>query len=355
MSYQESKFNNLDIWYFSGTGNAQFAAQQIKENAEKRGLKASIHNMACKEHDFSQIGDNTLVGFCYPTHGFNAPPIALKFLHNFPRGKSNTFFLNTRAGLKLYKIHLPGIGGIALWLPALIMILKGYKPIGFRPLDMPSNWISLHPGVRQKVIESIKKHCTQTLDRFSNRILSGKPILNGFLWLPIDIALIPISIAYYLAGRYFIAKTFFANYNCNSCGLCIKQCPVKAIVEKNKRPYWTFSCESCMRCMNSCPKRAIETAHGFTFLLWWGIFSVLSGLVTDLIIHYNILPNEIFTGYFGLAQDAITIIISFVMVYIAYRLLHQLLGIKMINRIITYTSLTHFKFWRRYYNNPTKN
>jgi ferredoxin len=348
------QFDCLSIWFFSGTGNAQFAAEQIKANAEKLAINATVQRMLSKKSNFDPFDENTLIGFCYPTHGFNAPPSVLKFLWHFPKGKNKVFLLNTRAGLKLYKIHLPGIGGIALWLPALIMFLKGYKPIGFRPLDMPSNWISLHPGIREKVIESIKKHCTCTLERFSKRILTGKPVLNGFLWFPVDIALIPISIAYYLGGRFFIAKTFFANYNCNSCGLCIKQCPVKAIVEKDKRPYWTFNCESCMKCMNSCPKRAIETAHGFTFLLWWTIFSALSGFVVKLIVHYNILPIELIQGSFGLVQNAITIIISFAIVYIAYRLLHQLLGLKLINRIITYTSLTHFKFWRRYYNNSVK-
>ena len=35
-------------------------------------------------------------------------------------------------------------------LPALILLTKGYRTVGWRPLDMPSNWISLNarPGYK---------------------------------------------------------------------------------------------------------------------------------------------------------------------------------------------------------------
>ncbi|RLA16816.1 MAG: hypothetical protein DRQ62_15680, partial [Gammaproteobacteria bacterium] len=183
----EAKYERVAIWYFSGTGNAKFAAEQIKKNAEAKGLPVEVYNIANQDRNAVSAEREKLLGFCFPTHGFNAPPIVLKFLLNFPRGKANVFLLNTRAGLKMSKIHLPGIGGLALWLPALILLFKGYRPIGFRPLDMPSNWISIHPGLRTKVVESIYAHCTVTLERFSSRILQGKWVLNGFLWLPVDI------------------------------------------------------------------------------------------------------------------------------------------------------------------------
>lgn len=44
----------------------------------------------------------------------------------------------------------PGLSGLALILPALMLRLKGYRIKGLRPLDLPSNWISLHPGLRGK-------------------------------------------------------------------------------------------------------------------------------------------------------------------------------------------------------------
>ena len=152
---------------------------------------------------------DTLIGFCYPTHGFNAPPIVLKFIRKFNKGTSDIFLLNTRAGMKLFKLFTPGLSGIALLLPALILKLKGYKIRAYRPIDLPSNWISLHPGLRKKVVDSIFNRCKRIVDSFSEKILSRKRVYRGLLDLPIDLAISPIALGYYFYGRFGIAKTFF--------------------------------------------------------------------------------------------------------------------------------------------------
>ena len=188
------KYKRAIIWYFSGTGNARFAANQIRANCQEEGLPTEVFNIADKDASVASTGKDTLVGFCYPTHGFNAPPIVLKFINSYPKGNSDLFLLNTRGGLKMSKLHIAGLGGIALWLPALLLWIKGFRPIGFRPLDMPSNWISLHPGLRKQAVASIRKTCRQTLANFSNRIMQGKPVLNGLLWTPLDLLVLPISI-----------------------------------------------------------------------------------------------------------------------------------------------------------------
>ncbi len=92
----------------------------------------------------------------------------IRFIAGFPRGLGrDVFLLNTRAGMKLSKIFLPGVSGVALLLPAFILWLKGYKCIGFRPVDLPSNWIPLHPGLKKKVIESIFIRCERIVRNFA--------------------------------------------------------------------------------------------------------------------------------------------------------------------------------------------
>lgn len=347
----EIQYNKLRVFYFSGTGNAKMASEWIAEKALELKIPAEIINIAEIKDvgELQPFGEKTLLGFCFPTHGFNAPPIVLRFLYRFNRGNSDVFLLNTRAGLKLSKIFLPGIGGLALWIPAVILLLKGYKTVGFRPLDLPSNWISLHPGVKKKVANSIYSRCKGTIYSFSKTILNGNRINNGFYWLPLDILVSPIAFGYYFYGRFIIAKTFFANYNCKQCGICIRQCPVKAIKSIDNRPYWGFSCESCMKCMNSCPNRAIETAHLFTFFLWWLIFSILPFLLTSFaskIPAFRIFFNKF--GYEGVFNFNLYVF-GIITVFFAYMILHYTLRFKIINWLITKTSLTHYKFWRRYF------
>ena len=342
------KYKSVDIWYFSGTGNAKFAAEHIAKNASEKNIPNRVFNVAQDPIKPEALDQDKLIGFCFPTHGFNAPPIILKFLWNFPKGQSDVFLLNTRAGLKMSKLHLPGIGGLALWLTALILALKGYHVRGFRPLDMPSNWISLHPGVRKKVVQSIHSNCKQTLNRFSNRIFKGKWVLNGLIWIPIDILVSPISVAYYFYGRFALAKTYFANTACNNCNLCIDDCPVKAIIEKDGRPFWTINCESCMHCMNACPHRAIETAHSIVIPLWWLAFSLIPHWTVKGLVNFGYISQEFYLQYYDYIFYGVMLSLGSLLVLYGYRLLHWLLGFKSINKIITYTSLTHYSWWRRY-------
>jgi len=341
------KFNKLIIYYFTGTGNAKQVANWIIEDAKTRGIETHLVNIGKPENiDDIEITKNTLIGFCYPTHGFNAPPIVLKQLWNFSKSKfNNNFFVaNTRAGMKMGKLFTPGLSGIALLLPALILFLKGYKLIGYRSIDLPSNWISIHPGLKEKVVLSIFNRCKQITINFSDKILNGKKLLKGFWTLPIDLAISPIAVAYYLFGRFALSKTYIATDACNQCGLCVENCPVHAISMKDNKPYWSYKCESCMQCMNNCPQRAIETPHGFITIIWWFAFSILPLFILNFINNY--VDAKSFLN--DIVYYVLFTITSFLVIFGSYRVIHFLMKFNLINKIIATTSLTSYRFWRRY-------
>jgi hypothetical protein len=56
----------------------------------------------------------------------------LKFPANI---RADVFILNTRAGIKLFNIFIPGISGAAQFLPMIILKFKGYNINGGLPLD----------------------------------------------------------------------------------------------------------------------------------------------------------------------------------------------------------------------------
>lgn len=288
-----NKWDSLYIYYISGTGNARKSSYWIAEEAAKRGLKTVVQQIDRLENIIMpEFGEKVLIGFAFPTHGFNAAPIMLRFIAGFPHGLcKEIFLLNTRAGMKLYKIFLPGLSGLATIVPAFILWLKGYKCIGFRPVDMPSNWIPIHPGLKTKVIESIINRCERIVRNFATKIFSGKKIYRGLFSIPVDLLISPISAGYYLAGRFFLSKTFIANYNCNNCGQCIRECPTESILLVRNRPYWKLTCESCMRCMNNCPQRAIESAHGMATLFIILITIVNSHIILLIIRMLDIQPE----------------------------------------------------------------
>ena len=86
MKKNKIKYDQLVIYYFSGTGNARNAAQWITDIADENGVKTHLINIdRFKSIDIPSLSRKTLVGFCSPTHGFNMPPIMLKFINKFPK------------------------------------------------------------------------------------------------------------------------------------------------------------------------------------------------------------------------------------------------------------------------------
>lgn len=344
------KYSQLIVYYFSGTGNAKNAASWIIAYAEKKGLETHLINIDRFESiEVPALKEKTLVVFCSPTHGFNLPPIMLKFIRKFPRLKNaDAFILNTRGGLKLSKIFIPGLSGLAQVLPALILMMKGFKMVGMQPLDLPSNWLILHPGLKKKVISSIFNRCKRITENFATDLLNGKKRFKGLRSLPIDLALLPITLGYYFIGRFFFAKTLVVTNSCNNCDLCILNCPVDAIRKVDKRLFWTYRCESCMRCVNRCPNRAIETTHAFSISLI---------IVSSMVISPLLISGLKYLGVFDIihqsmiAKNIWSIIDAFfflAFVFLSYGILHFFMKFKIVNKIIAYTSLSKYKFWRRY-------
>jgi len=342
-------YSNVEVYYFSGTGNCMLAANWIGIKAVENNLNVNILPIDRNLRPLPPKDSTTITGFCFPAHGFSLPWYMLKFIARFPRaqkGRRNAFLLNTRAGMKLYKLFTPGLSGVALIIPIIILVFKGYRIKGILPLDMPSNWISIHPGIRKKVVDSITDRCERIVYKFTKKLLEGKTVIHPIFWiqLPLDILVSPISLVYMLIGRFFLAKTFFASAKCNNCNLCVEKCPVGAIKLVNDRPYWQFRCESCMRCMNICPQKTINTAHLLAVGIIWGCIllpftkDIVSYLIGSFPSVYAVMPE--------LIDLTVATLISLPLFWGVYGVYHQLVRVKAINHLFTYTSLTNY--WRRY-------
>jgi ferredoxin len=340
-------WSSLYIYYISGTGNARLSSQWIAEEGEKKGLKTVVQQIDRLENiNMPSPDEKPLIGFAFPTHGFNAAPIMLRFLAGFPSGLGReVFLLNTRAGMKLYKLFLPGLTGLALILPAFILWLKGYKCIGFRPVDLPSNWIPLHPGLKKKVIESIIVRCEPIVKKFANKILSGKKVYRGLFSLPVDLLVSPVALGYYIGGRFFLSKTFIANNKCNNCGICIKECPTSSIRLVMNRPYWKLTCESCMRCLNICPQKAIEAAHGMATLFIILITALNTKLIMIMINSLGIQPEALWWKVTSQLLGMAVMVLSAAFMYL---IMHVAMAVKPVKLLVRFTSLTTLPFWRRY-------
>ena len=62
----------------------------------------------------------------------------------------------------------------------------------------------------------------------------------------------------------------------------------------------------------------------------------------------EVISAAFYKNNFDFLFNGSSILFGLIIVFAGYKLLHQLLRVKIINKIITFTSLTHFRWWRRY-------
>lgn len=345
------KYESATIYYFSGTGNSYRTATWMEETAASQGTASSVKSIeqAKPEEEIGEVPRH-LLGMVFPTHGFTAPWRVIYFALNLPRRHgTHAFVTPTRAGIRIIWF-LPGMEGTAGYLIGLILLLKGYCLRGVRGIDMPSNWMSLHWGLHPANVLAIIERARAKTTAWFQDLLSGRRKLGGLIPLLLGIALIPVSLGYLVYGRFYLAKIFFASEKCNGCGLCVKYCPTHSLslVGRQKpRPYWSYSCESCMRCMGFCPQQAVEASHPLVVLLSF-LASVPVGYYL-LQLLTRVLPGPAVGNWPAAVINYVYFLIS---VYVAYRLFNWMIRIPLVNRLFTYTTLTHY--YRRYHEPRTR-
>jgi hypothetical protein len=225
------KYSQLNTYYFSGTGNARNVASWLTDTALLNDIKSeSIDIGKSSRRGIESLTKDTLIAFVSPIHGFNYPLIMLRFIFHFPKGKNDVLLMNTRAGMLIGKWITPGLTGVAFLLSALVLWFKGYKIKGLLPVDLPSNWISIHPGLNQKTIEYLHQKNEKKVIEFAQIVLNGKKYYRCLREIVQDVLIAPVSLAYFFVGRFFLPKPITHPVN-----VITVECVLKAVQQKPLR------------------------------------------------------------------------------------------------------------------------
>jgi Pyruvate/2-oxoacid:ferredoxin oxidoreductase delta subunit len=348
-------YQTATFYFLTGTGNSFRAATWLAEAAQRRGVTTRVKSIQQADPSVEiQPGAEAWLGLVFPTHAFTTPWRMMLFVLRLPRRPgTHAVVMPTRAGMRLGNLYFPGLEGTGAYLVALLLTLKGYVVRGVLGLDMPSNWTVLHPGFGRSAAQGILDRAQARVGRFMDQLLSGRRHLGGWVELALGLALLPLSLAYLLMGRFFLSKLFFATAQCNGCGLCAQACPAQAIRmwtvgrprgRLTARPYWTFACESCMRCMNFCPQQAIEASYP----LGAAFYFVTSPPAAWLLLNWlGAQWPGLAAAHLLWAQVPLQYLYMLASIGLTYAAFALLLRVPAINRLFTLTTPTHY--YRRYH------
>lgn len=339
-------YQKLAAFFMTGTGNSYRIAEWSARIAKENAIPAELQQIKNGEES-KPVPQGTLAVFTYPTHGFTAPWLMMKYVWKLPQGRqTHALVIPSRAGVRVKGIFIPGLEGTAGYLIALLLWLRGYTVRGVMGVDMPSNWTAVHWGMNEENAAVITKLAEAKVGSLVQTVLQGKRHFDGLIQCLLGLVLAKISLMYLILAQLILAKLFFATDRCNSCSLCRKLCPKQAIRMcggREKRPYWTYACDSCMACMNFCPHKAIEVSPViitlFVYITSIPAAAYLSGwLAQSWAVNLDALPLAGFSIQYGYVLLAAAV---------TYRLLHLVLGIRVVRKLLG--SLSHTRFFRRYH------
>ncbi len=233
------------IFWFSATGNSQYAAERI---AAAAGEPSASIGAALKGGRFDwDISGDGLLGFVFPTFAWTLPAPVYMFIERLRLTglEGQTVFGVLTCG------ESSGQAGQAL---RLALKARGIPLHGGFELVMPDNFIlwSELPGEAElkRRLEASETELELIIKRIKARKLGnidGPAPQSPFM---------PLR----EAGGSRAAGAFWATEACTGCGLCEGLCPLSCIKMKGGRPEWAGGCCLCLACLHRCPAAAIE--HG---------------------------------------------------------------------------------------------
>jgi len=343
-------YDAVELVVWSGTGNSRRVAERVATAARGRGAEARVRSGAedAARHAPKPPG-RRLLGLLGPTHGFTAPWPLLRAAATAPGARGvDAFVLVTRGAMRVGPWTLPGFEGTAAVLPALLLALRGARVRGMGAVDMPQNWTVVIPAGAPADVAAIVARGDARADAFAARLLRGERAIGGWAQAAVGVLMLPLSLAYLLMARLVLAKGFFADERCTSCGGCAAGCPHGAIRLQGpgRRPYWTFACHNCMRCMSRCPEDAIQGAQGWLlFYAWLAGLPVAAALAAAVTTALGVSS--------GWTSGTIRLLVGFgwivAAVWVAYGLLWLGLGVPGLRSVLGRATLTR---WYRRYRGP---
>ncbi|MFW9825688.1 MAG: EFR1 family ferrodoxin [Candidatus Thorarchaeota archaeon] len=233
------------IYFFTGTGNSLKIARSICARLEDCEL-IPIAKVWKKKNLKS---GSEKVGFIFPLYYAGLPKIVYDFVNRIDLSGSSYFFtIIASAG-----------GTIKLSFQQLEKILnsKGKKLHLGHIILMPTNYIIAYETHSEEQQKLRFENASEQIKVISEMIKENKTNINQDI-LEIDFTRADRFNTKFRERVNESDKSFYADKNCTSCGICQEICPINNIIMIEGEPKWQHGCQQCLACINYCPERSIQ-------------------------------------------------------------------------------------------------
>ncbi|TLG76768.1 EFR1 family ferrodoxin [Culicoidibacter larvae] len=227
------------LFYFSGTGNTLYIAEQIQKAFSDASL-LPMHKLADIPHE--AINGKTLI-LLYPVYYIRPPVYVKKMLH-----QANTLLAN--ATIILIATY-SGNSGYAF---KDIETILPQKPSQTFSIKMPGNYYREYSAYPKKYQDRLLKKADKKLETIiiaikNRHVTRDKPI-------NIISKLYNKKTTIIQNNFQMMDAQFKVSDACTKCTTCQNICPVQNI-SIEEQVQWHHHCEQCMACLQWCPENAI--------------------------------------------------------------------------------------------------
>lgn len=229
------------IYYFSGTGNSAWVAEELARKTDDQAMDLAP---LMKDGPIAVFaGGNARIGIVFPVYAWGTPLLVERFCKAVTvQPDAYAFAVCTCGGgpgksMKRLRRFFPWQGAWSLTMPGNYIV--GYDA---DPPELQQQLIAAAqdkiPQIAEAILANSRVYDVKEGSIAGLKTTFVRPLFNAF------------------ARR---TRPFYATNACNGCGLCARICPIGAIRLENGKPQWIHKhCTQCLGCINRCPQEAIQ-------------------------------------------------------------------------------------------------
>lgn len=249
----------IELYYFSGTGNSLFAARDLARRLPDSRIEPLVPRLG---EERIRVRCRVL-GLAFPVHALSIPVAVSRFVRRLDLAEVEyVFAVATRGGgtafygfEKLDRLLARGGRG----LNSAFLLDLGNSDSRHGPYKTPT----------ETCIRALERTALEVLDRAAEvireRRSSGIPAFEVTTPTHPDPRKARIRDRIVVAGLEFSehiggVNYFYSDDMCNGCGICERVCLSGKIRMAGERPRWDRGtlCYMCFACLNFCPRRAVQ-------------------------------------------------------------------------------------------------